>query len=107
MQHFEQIDLDKIDELITTEDQEDDPLEVSLMQTQRTQESPFSKLRQLMALGMIKGDEDSQDKESASDKSIGDYLQQDAGQSKSNERKPMCDIVQGLKDNYGSSDSES
>ena len=32
-----------------------------------------------MALGMVKGDEDSHDKESASDKSIGDYLQQDAG----------------------------
>ena len=45
MQHFEQIDLDKIDELLTTEDQEEDPLEVSIMQTQRTQESPFSKLR--------------------------------------------------------------
>ena len=35
MQHFEQIDLDKIDEFLTTEDQEEDPLEVSLLQTHR------------------------------------------------------------------------
>lgn len=31
MQHFEQIELDKIDEFLTTADQEEDPLEVSLL----------------------------------------------------------------------------
>ena len=60
-----------------------------------------------MALGMGKDIKEQSGDFSESDKSIGDYLQQNSGQKKANERKPMCDIVQGLKDNYGSSDSES
>ena len=45
MQHFEQIDLDKVDEFLTTEDHDDEAHEQSLIANNTQSESPFAVLR--------------------------------------------------------------